>query len=81
MKQTIDPINIYRKEIISFKEAAVYLSVSESHLYTLTSKRLIKHYKPNKKIYFVRQELNEWVLAKPIDTFDEIYSKMKKRRH
>ena len=52
------------KEILSFAEACLYLDVSESHLYKMTSKAVIPHYKPNgKKIYFKRAELDNWMLS------------------
>ena len=52
------------KEILSFSEACIYLDVSDSHLYKMTSRTVIPHYKPNgKKIYFKRQELDNWMLS------------------
>ena len=47
---------------LSFSEAAKYLDVSKSHLYKLTSKGLITHFKPNnKKIYFKQSDLNNFL--------------------
>jgi len=43
-------------------EAAEYLSISRSHLYQLTSKGLIGHYKPaGKKLYFDKSDLDEYL--------------------
>lgn len=48
---------------LTFREACQYLDVSKSHLYKLTYKNLISHYKPNgKKIYFRKADLNNWLL-------------------
>jgi excisionase family DNA binding protein len=45
------------------QEAAAYLGASKSHLYQLTSKGLIAHYKPaGKKIYFDKQDLDAYLL-------------------
>jgi len=56
--------NMLQKEVLNFNEAAVYLEVSHSHLYKLTSTGTIPAYKPNgKKLYFNRQELNKWLLS------------------
>ena len=56
--------NMLKKEVLNFNEAAIYLEVSHSHLYKLTSTSKIPSYKPNgKKLYFNRQELNEWLLS------------------
>ena len=42
--------------------AAKYLGISRSHLYQLTSKGLIGHYKPaGKKLYFDKSDLDEYL--------------------
>ena len=47
---------------LSFSEASEYLGVSKSHLYKLTSKNLIVHFKPaGKKIYFKKSDLNAYL--------------------
>jgi len=58
----------HNNEPVSFKQAAVYLDMSESCLYKLTCKNQIPHYKPNgKRIYFNKTDLKEWVFAEEID--------------
>jgi excisionase family DNA binding protein len=53
---------IPQKGILSFKEALVYLDVSESLLYKLTSNRVITFSKPNGgKLYFRKFDLDEWM--------------------
>ena len=62
-----------KKEVLNFNEAALYLDMSHSHLYKLTSKGAIPAYKPNgKKLYFNREELNNWLLSNKLTTKDEI---------
>ena len=64
LKKLIFEQNMLQKEVLNFNEAAVYLEVSHSHLYKLTSTGTIPAYKPNgKKLYFNRQELNKWLLT------------------
>jgi len=47
---------------LSFQEACKYLDISSSHLYKLTHKSLITHFKPNgKKLYFKKSDLNKWL--------------------
>lgn len=42
--------------------AAAYLNISKSHLYQLTSKGKIGHYKPaGKKLYFDKTDLDEYL--------------------
>ncbi|TXD47779.1 helix-turn-helix domain-containing protein [Polaribacter sp. IC073] len=54
---------IAQKEILSFKEALIYLDVSQSFLYKLTSKKAIEFTKPNGgKIYFKKSDLDNWML-------------------
>lgn len=49
---------------LNLVEAAKYLSISQSHLYKLTSQRKIPSHKPNGKyLYFFKEELDEWVRA------------------
>jgi excisionase family DNA binding protein len=65
--------NMLKKEVLNFNEAAIYLEVSHSHLYKLTSTGTIPAYKPNgKKLYFNRQELNEWLLSNRQTSLSEI---------
>ena len=50
------------KLMLTTKETAEYIGVSESYLYRLTSNKLIPHHKPRgKMLYFNREELNEWL--------------------
>lgn len=64
LKKLIYEQNMLQKEVLNFNEAAVYLEVSHSHLYKLTSTGTIPAYKPNgKKLYFNREELNSWLLS------------------
>jgi excisionase family DNA binding protein len=62
-----------QKQVLNFNETCKYLELSQSHLYKLTSTGAIPHYKPNgKKIYFQRQELDQWLLRNRMDSQDEI---------
>lgn len=65
--------NMLKKEVLNFGEAAIYLELSHSHLYKLTSSATIAHYKPNgKKIYFKREELDAWLLSSRTSTTEEV---------
>ncbi|MBX2948799.1 MAG: excisionase family DNA-binding protein [Crocinitomicaceae bacterium] len=55
---------IASKEILSFQEAVVYLNVSKSFLYKMTSTRSIRFTKPNNgKLYFRKADLDKWMLS------------------
>lgn len=58
----IEEGNILQKPILSFSEACIYLDISASHLYKLTSTAAIPHFCPQgKKLYFRRDELDLWL--------------------
>ena len=47
------------KKVFTFQEACMYIGVSESMLYKLTSNKEIPHYKPRgKMLYFAKEELD-----------------------
>jgi len=61
------------KQVLSVKEACQFLGFSKSHLYKLTHKQRIPHYKPSGKLlFFERNELQEWLLHNRITPQDEI---------
>ena len=73
LKSLVIQGNIQQKEALTFTEAAMYLSLSESYLYQMVSKGLIPHYKPNgKKLYFSRKELDHWLLSRKTKSRVEI---------
>lgn len=60
------------KEILSFKEALIYMDVSPSFLYKLTSKRIITFFKPSgKRIYFKRSDLDKWMTLNKCESWSE----------
>lgn len=74
---------IAHKEILSFKEALIYLDVNKSTLYKLTHKKAIEFTKPNGgKIYFKKSDLDNWMLqSKPESERvleDEIFNHLKR---
>lgn len=58
----LDEQNLLKKTVLNFNEACKYLDVSPSHLYKLTSTKQIPHFCPQgKKLYFKRDELDNWL--------------------
>jgi excisionase family DNA binding protein len=51
------------KELLRPAEACLYLKIARSTLYNMVYKRAIPHMKKGKKLYFDKEELNEWVLS------------------
>ncbi len=75
IEQKLEEQNLLKKEVLNFNEAITYLDISASHMYKLTSQKLIPHFCPQgKKLYFNRIELDEWLQRNRQVTEDEIES-------
>ena len=61
-------------DILDVKQAAEFLRLKITTLYEKTSEKTIPHFKKGKKLYFKRDELQEWVLEGKVKTNDEIES-------
>lgn len=66
--------NIYTtKKVLTFCEACLYMGVSESLLYKLTSAKEVPHYKPRgKMLYFNKEELDLWLMQNNIPTIGAV---------
>jgi excisionase family DNA binding protein len=73
IKDFITKQSLLNKDILNQNEAALYLGVSKSYLYKLTSSRTIPFYKPAMKLnYFSRAELDTWLLHNRLPTIKEL---------
>lgn len=64
------------KAVLTVDEAARYMGIAKSTLYKMTMRREIPHYKPHGKLcYFVRAELEAWLMSNRVATSDEIRDK------
>ena len=73
IEQKIDQQALLKKEVLNFNDACTYLDISASHLYKLTSQKLVPHFCPQgKKLYFNRAELDEWLQRNRQSSTDEI---------
>ena len=73
LDKKIEAQNILKKPILNFVEGCNYLDLSESYVYKLTSTKQIPHFRPlGKKIYFKREDLDEWLLRNRQSSVDEI---------
>lgn len=62
------------KNILNVEEAAMLTGYSVKGIYTLTSRRDIPHYKKNGKLYFRKNELENWMTEHPVKTNRDINS-------
>lgn len=73
MKQKTDTAAICQKQVLTSREAAAYLGISISHLYKLTMRQEIPHYKPEgKMLYFDLGEVEAWARRNRIATVGEL---------
>lgn len=77
--------NVQQKEILSFREALVYIDASESLLYKLVSNRVITYSKPNGgKLYFKKADLDDWMTKNELKSTrvleNEINNRLNKRK-
>lgn len=71
--ELLESQKLVQKTVLNFNEACLYVDVSPSHLYKLTSSRQIPHFCPQgKKLYFKREELDQWLQRNRQNTVQEI---------
>jgi excisionase family DNA binding protein len=64
MKKSIDYI---KSDYYTVKELSEYLKISQSHIYTMTSKRSIPHIKvAEKKVLFNKADIEAWLNDKKV---------------
>ena len=66
-KSTIVP-----SKIMDIGQLSNYLGLSKSHIYKLTSTHSIPHSKRDKKLYFEKEAINEWLSENEVWSQDEI---------
>ncbi|EGQ7695068.1 helix-turn-helix domain-containing protein [Vibrio vulnificus] len=52
-----------QKQFLSAEETAQYTGLSVKYIYKLTHAKQIPHYKPSRKLYFKRDDLDAWLLS------------------
>lgn len=74
LKSQTKTLELSTREILNVDEAITYLKLSRSCLYKKTYKKQIPYYKPPgcNRIYFLRKELEEWLLSNKVNTVSEL---------
>lgn len=62
------------KNVLTIDDVALITGFTKGHIYRLTSNRQIPYFKKNRKLYFKKSELEEWMLERRIPTEEEIQS-------
>lgn len=64
--------SLEQKTIFTLEEAAIYLSLSKSSLYKMTSNKEIGFYNPGgKKIYFKKEDIEVWLFSNKVESEEE----------
>lgn len=65
------------KRVLNIEEASIITGLSKSRIYSLTSANKIPFYKSpeGRALYFERDELENWLLARRFETTEEIEQK------
>lgn len=80
IEKKLDEIKVVQKNIMSVEDLAMYLDLSPTYIRKMTHNREIPYYKPNgKKLYFLKEEIDEWVLSSRVMTSEELRREARKR--
>lgn len=61
------------KELLNLDEACLYMGISRSYMYKLTSSNQLTYYKPNGKVlFFDKKDLINWMTRNKIKSKDEL---------
>ena len=73
IKKILESQTIDQKKILTFNEACIVLDLSKHYLYKLTSSGRIPFFVPNgKKIFFLREDLEQYLLKTRVKSYDEL---------
>ncbi len=75
MNKYINTITFETKDdsgVFDMDETAKYLKISKPTLYGMTSKRALPYYKHGHRIYFRKDDLDEWINKGRVKTREEI---------
>lgn len=61
--------------ILNVREAAAFLKLKITTLYEKTSRKIIPHFKKGNKLYFNKEDLEEWIKSGKVNTRQEVESK------
>ncbi len=67
------------KNTLDIDEAALYTGYSKGHLYRLTSRRGIPHSKKDRKVYFEKAKLDEWLTRDEVPTREQTEAEAESR--
>jgi excisionase family DNA binding protein len=75
--------NVPKETFMTAKQAASYLNIAMPTLYAHTSKKRIKFYKTHRKLYFKKEDLDEFLTNNICSTCDDVsaMNEIKRKRN
>ena len=71
--ENIEKLLLNQKTVLNLEELSIYIGLSKSTIYKLSSTQNIPFYRPRGKyIYFNKSEIDRWLLRNRVKTVDEI---------
>jgi excisionase family DNA binding protein len=67
-----EKIDANHVEWLDITQAAAYLHLSRATVYGLTSRSLVPHFKPGKKLSFKRSDLDQYLSRNRVRTLSEV---------
>ena len=78
--EKLSVFRLEQKSIMTVDDLSEYLGLQPSYIRKMTHNREIPYYKPNgKKLYFQREEIDEWILSSRVATAEELRSEARRR--
>lgn len=65
-------LTLSSKNVYNTEEAALFLGLSESRLRCLASQKELPHYKQRRRLYFAKEDLEQWLRSKRVKSNEEI---------
>ena len=59
-------------DIMNVEQVSEFLNIAIATVYDKTSRNLIPHKKKGNKLYFIRKEIEQWILEGNVKTSDQI---------
>ncbi len=74
-------INHQSLELLDLNQAAEYLKLKPSYIYSLIHQKKIPYHKPlGKRVYFNKLELNKWITKAKIKSVEEVEEEYNKQK-
>ena len=78
--EKLSVFRLEQKSIMTVDDLSEYLGLQPSYIRNMTHNREIPYYKPKvKKLYFQREEIDEWILSSRVATAEEFRSEARRR--